>query len=503
MTTHRVLLIIMDGWGYRQETAGNAIAASNKPMFDHLWNTYPHTLLPASGEAVGLPKGQMGTSEVNHMVIGSGRVIDQDLVNINNSIKDNTFFENKTLRQAMEQVKAQNSTLHLAGLVGPGGVHAHQTHLYALLSLAKQIGLHDVSVHAFTDGRDTPPTSAKHYIQELEQYMNDIGIGRIASIIGRYYAMDRDNNWDRIEQAWNLVRYGQGRTYATASEAIDDAYKHNETDEFVKASTIGDVSTIKDHDALIFFNFRSDRAVELTKKTLDSHIPDLTVVTMSPYREEFTCLVAFPPQPVSNTLGEVLSRSGVTELRITETEKFNHLTYFFNCRHLQAYQGEDRILLDSYSDIKTHDQRPEMRTPDITKEIINDMEQKNHQFIATNLCNADMVGHTGNFKATVVGIETIDHALSTLVQRALELGYSIIITADHGNAEEMINEKTNGIITSHSLNPVPLILVSNIYHTITTQNASLADIAPTILEIFGINKPIEMTGTSLISQPSL
>lgn len=497
-TKQHVLLVIMDGWGYREAREGNAIAQAHKPTFDTLWSTYPHAIVPASGSAVGLPDGQMGTSEVNHMVIGSGRIIYQDLVKINKAIADKSFFQNQAFLDAMNHVKKYNSTLHLQGLIGPGGVHSYPTHMYALLEMAKQQGVKNVVVHAFMDGRDTPPTNGKHYLLELEEKMNTIGIGRIATIIGRYYAMDRDTNWDRIDSAWNALAKGIGTQYKTAKEAMDASYNNNETDEFVKPCIIGEPAKYEKDDAVIFVNFRSDRAVELTKKTLDAAIPNLAFIAMTQYREEFACPVAFPPEAVTNTLGEILAQNHITELRITETEKFNHLTYFFNCKKLDAFEGEDRILLDSYSDIKTHDQRPEMRTPDIAREIVEDIDAEKHQFIATNLCNADMVGHTGNFKAIVTGIETIDAALGTLIPKALEHGYSVIVTADHGNADEKINEKTGEIITSHSLNPVPLVLISNTYKTLTKQDVSLADIAPTILKIFGIEKPKEMTGTSVI-----
>jgi len=499
MTTNKVLLIIMDGWGYREEKKGNAIALAKKPTFDALWKNYPHAIVPASGLDVGLPAGQMGTSEVNHMVIGSGRIIYQDLVKINKAIRDKSFFENKAFLAAMNHVKKNGSTLHLQGLIGPGGVHSYQTHMYALLEMAKQQGITNVVVHAFMDGRDTSPTGGKQYLQELEDKIKEIGVGRVASIIGRYYAMDRDTNWDRIEIAWNALAQGVGTQFKTVPEAMEFKYKENETDEFIKPCIIGEPATYKENDAIIFVNFRTDRAVELTKKTLDANIPNLLFVAMTQYRAEFACPIAFPPEDVHNTLGEVLGANKVRELRITETEKFNHLTYFFNCKKLDAYEGEDRILLDSYSDIKTHDLRPEMRTPDIARDILEDIEGEKHQFIATNMCNADMVGHTGNMEATEKGIEAIDTALSTLIPRALEHGYSVIVTADHGNADEMINSKTGEMITSHSTNPVPLILVSNTYKTITRSEISLADIAPTILQIFGIEKPNEMTGTSFIS----
>lgn len=494
-----ILLIIMDGWGYRENANGNAIALAKKPNFDRLWQTYPHRILPASGTAVGLPEGQMGTSEVNHMVIGAGRILYQDLVKINQAIEDKTFFQNPALTKGMEHAKKNSSTLHLEGLIGPGGVHSEGKHLYALLAMAKQVGVRDVCVHAFTDGRDTPPTSAKQYINELEQQMKDVGVGYIGSIIGRYYAMDRDNNWDRIETAWQLLTKGTGRPYESAQAAIDDAYARGETDEFIQASVIRKESIIKENDAVIFVNFRSDRAVELTKKTLDAKILNLSFTAMTQYREEFSCPVAFPPEIVTNTLGEVLGKNRIKELRITETEKFNHLTYFFNCRKLDAYEAEDRILLDSYSDIKTHDERPEMRTPDISQEILEDILKEKHRVICTNLCNADMVGHTGNIPAAVKGIEAIDTALGTLIPQALNHNFSVIVTADHGNADDMLDEKTGAMKTSHSVSPVPLILASDTYKTITKEALSLADIAPTILAILGIEKPKEMTGTSFVS----
>jgi len=496
---NKVLLIIMDGWGYRENPHGNAIAMARIPNFNHLWNTYPHRIVPASGLAVGLPDGQMGTSEVNHMVIGSGRIIPQELVKINQSIAEGTFFTNPVLRTAIDHAKKNNSTLHLIGLLSPGGVHSHQGHFYALLKLAKDMGLEKVCVHVITDGRDTPPKNGKQYIQALEEKMKDIGVGHIGSIIGRYFAMDRALNWDRIEKAAQVLIKGTGRSYPSATEAIDDAYTKNETDEFISPSIIGQGSIIQENDSVLFVNFRSDRGVELTKRILEEKIPNILFTTMTQYTEDFTCPVAFSPEIVNNTLGEVMSKYHIKELRITETEKFKHLTYFFNYEKVKPFEGEDRIMFDSYNDIKTHDERPEMRTPDITEKILDDIQKETHQVIITNLCNADMVGHTANIPAIIKGIETIDTALGTLIPRALEHAYSVIITADHGNAEEKINEQTGEVITSHSTNPVPLILVSNTYRTITRNDVSLADIAPTILEILEIEKPIEMTGTSFIS----
>lgn len=502
MKSEKLILIILDGWGYLEKEENNAIAQARTPNYDKFLKEYPYAILNASGESVGLPKGQMGTSEVNHMTIGAGRIIFQDLLKIKKAIEYKDIEKNKAILSAIEHVKKNNSTLHLKGLVSSGGVHSHQDHFYALLDLAKKKGVKNVLVHVFTDGRDTLPKSAKKYVQELQDYIKKIGFGKIASIAGRYYAMDRDENYDRLDKSFNILVNSGGKRYKDACEAIDDAYKSGETDEFIKPCHIevgeGEEGCIKSNDAVIFVNFRSDRAVQMTDKFLKSKIKNLKYVTMTQYREEFDCEVAFGPEKVENTLGEVISQAGLKQLRITETEKFNHLTYFLNCKKMKALEGEDRIMLDSYSDIKTYDERPEMRTLDITREIIQDIKERVHNVIFTNLCNGDMVGHTANKGPIIKGVETIDKAIGNIVQEGLKKNYHIIITADHGNAEEMVDMKTGEPMTAHTTNPVPFIVISDKYSKILRDKGELQDVAPTILKILGLEKPKEMMGKSLI-----
>ncbi|MBN1263144.1 MAG: 2,3-bisphosphoglycerate-independent phosphoglycerate mutase [Candidatus Pacebacteria bacterium] len=498
----KLLLIILDGWGYRKEKKGNAILAAKTPHFDRLWQKYPHALLQASGEAVGLPAGQMGTSEVNHMTIGAGRVIFQDLVKINRAIKDGSLETNQAVLAALEHVKKNRSTLHLQGLVSPGGVHSHQKHFYALLSLAKRAGISRVLVHVFTDGRDTLPKSALRYIRELEDFMQKLNLGKIASVCGRYYAMDRDENWERTDLALGAMIKGEGRSYHSAVEAIEAAYNLEESDEFISPSVIemepGESGCVESEDAVIFVNFRSDRAVQLSRRMLEKKPPRLHFATMSQYREEFDCQVLFPPEKVENTLGEIIAAAGLKQLRITETEKFNHLTYFFNCKRLESLEGEDRIMLDSYSDIKTHDERPEMRTLDIAREITQAIQAGTHSVIITNFCNPDMVGHSAKMGPAIIGVETADSALGQVVKAGLAKNFAIIVTADHGNAEELIDQKTGQPMTSHTTNPVPFIFASRQPLKLLRNQASLIDIAPTALKTLGLPQPVEMTGRSLI-----
>lgn len=517
---NKIILIIMDGWGHSENPEGNGVMAAKTPNVDRLWKEYTHCYLKTDGESVGLPEGQMGTSEVNHMTIGAGRVIFQDLVRINKAIKEGTLAQNEAILQAMEHVKKHDSVLHIKGLLSDGGVHSHQEHFYGLLSLAHQMGIHKVLVHVFTDGRDTAPNNGKKYIAELEDFMKKLGIGRIASISGRYYAMDRDNNWDRIDLAFNALIKGEGRRYSSAIEAIEDAYKLGETDEFVIPSVIehrgfadeteaeqiealeqatpGEVGTVGSNDAVIFVNFRADRGVQISRKFAESGLDNLHYTTMTHYRDDLDVHVAFPPQSVENDLGSILSRAGLKQLRISETEKYNHVTFFFNCKQDHPYEGEDRIMLDSNSDIKTHDEKPEMRAYDITKEILGDVKEEIHDVIIVNFPNPDMVGHTANMPAVIKAVETVDECVGQITEEALKHDYTVLITADHGNAEELIDFETGGPKTSHTLNPVPFIIANNNNYKIKKERSTLIDIAPTILEILNLPKPEEMTGESLI-----
>lgn len=512
---NKVILIIMDGWGHSEEKKGNAVLAAKKPNFDRLWAKYPHTYLKTDGESVGLPEGQMGTSEVNHMTIGAGRVVFQDLVKINKAIQNDKLGTNEAIIKAFEHVKAHDSILHIKGLLSDGGVHSHQEHFYGMLSLAKRFGIDKVLLHIYTDGRDTPPKSAQKYVKELEDFMAKLGIGRIASISGRYFAMDRDNNWDRIDKAYDAMVKGKGLTFRTALEAIEAAYAREETDEFITPSIIlhnsnaekqeeaeqetrGETGTIGSNDAVIFINFRSDRGVQISKKFTESNLKNLHYSTMTHYRDDLNVNVIFPPESIENNLADVISSAGLKQLRISETEKYNHVTFFFNSKRDAASEGEDRILLDSNSDIKTHDEKPEMRAYDITNQILEDIRSESHDFIVVNFPNPDMVGHTANMQATIKAVETVDECVGKICEAARNKGYYILITADHGNAEELIDLTTGEPKTSHTLNLVPFILVSDDKNLkIAKEKSTLVDIAPTILDIFNLPKPVEMGGESL------
>jgi 2,3-bisphosphoglycerate-independent phosphoglycerate mutase len=497
----KVLLLILDGWGIFKEYPGNAIAKANTPTFDQVWQRYPKAILATSGESVGLPEGQMGTSEVNHMAIGAGRVIYQDLVRINKAISDKTFFTNQAFLKAFEHVKKHHSTLHIKGLLSPGGVHSHQDHLFALLQAAKDNEVEKVFIHVFADGRDVMPQSAKTFVADLEAEIKRIGVGRIASISGRYYAMDRDNNWARTDKTFDVMTQGKGHRYGSVTEAIEAAYEAGVSDEFIEPALVevdpGESGTVQTNDAMIFVNFRNDRPRQLTKRFLEKGPKNLRMVTMTQYHPEYQVEVAFEGISTKHSLGEVLSNAGVKQLRVTETEKFAHLTFFLNCKREAAYEGEDRIMLDSYSDIKTHDERPEMRTPDIADQLIAAMERETYGVIFTNWCNADMVGHTSNIEAAIKGCEAVDAALARVLPMAKKHGYTILLTADHGNAEEMTNEMGEKL-SAHSLNPVPFILISDTHSKLKRTEADLTDIAPTILRILNIPQPKEMTGTSLV-----
>lgn len=502
--THRkILYIIMDGWGLGKDYEGNAITRAKTPNFKKFWEKYPHASLAASGEAVGLPEGQMGSSEVNHMVIGSGRVAFQDLVKINRDIKNQKFSENPAFVKTFEFVKKNNSTLHLKGLVSPGGVHSHQEHLFALIKAAKAYGLKKIYIHVFTDGRDTGERSAKEYISTLENFLKKEGIGQIASIAGRYYAMDRDHNWDRTDLAFEMLVNGKiAKHYKSALEAIEDSYQQGITDEYIKPARIelqaGEEGNISSNDAVIFINFRNDRTRQLVERFLEKGPKNLQYTTMTQYNPDYHVDIAYPIDSYENTLGEILSKNNIKQLRITETEKFAHLTFFFNCKREEAYEGEDRLMIDSYSDIKTHDERPEMRTADIVKQINLYMENKTYDCIITNICNCDMVGHSGKIKPVMKAVEIVDQAIGDLVKVASANAYDVIISADHGNAEELINETDGTAVTSHTTNPVPFILISKKFKKFTREEGGLADVAPTLLKMLNLKVPKEMNGKSLI-----
>ncbi len=499
-----LLLMILDGYGLSENIEGNAIAAAVTPNLDKLFSNYPHSVLAASGETVGLPPAQMGNSEVGHLNIGAGRIVYQDLTRITKSVRKGDFFKNKTLLDAMKNVINHDSSLHLMGLLSDGGIHSHISHLYALLELAKEQGIQKVYVHAFLDGRDVPPKSALRYIEEVENKMKE-SVGEFATISGRYYSMDRDKRWDRVESAYNAMTAGLGITSESASLAVKNAYARGETDEFVKPAVIlknkKPVSLISDNDCVIFFNFRSDRAREITRPFIDDNFmyfkrrlfPRTHFVCLTQYDETFNIPVAFPPESLKNILAEVLSEHRLKQLRIAETEKYAHVTFFFNGGKETPVIGEDRILIPSPK-VATYDLKPEMSAFLVTDEVVKAIASGKYDIIILNYANLDMVGHTGVFDATVKAVEAIDQCIGRVLDVIKKVNGLLIITADHGNAEQMLDE-TGGIHTAHTSNPVPFIICEGGF---SLRNGILADIAPTLLDILGIEKPREMKGRSLM-----
>ncbi|MBU1182333.1 MAG: 2,3-bisphosphoglycerate-independent phosphoglycerate mutase [Proteobacteria bacterium] len=505
------ILIILDGWGISSSGKGNAIALARTPFLDKFKSEYPDTRLLCSGEAVGLPEGIMGNSEVGHLNIGAGRVVYQDLVRINKAIRDKSFFENEALCSLINKVRDENGSLHLMGLLSDGGVHSHINHLFALIEMAAERGLNRIYIHAILDGRDTPPDSGLKFMQRLQDYITDKGAGEIASVCGRYFAMDRDTRWNRIEKAYRLYVNGEGTEEKNPVDAVRNAYGRNETDEFVKPIAITDDSgnpkgNIRDGDAVIFFNFRSDRAREITHALSDSDFnffvrescPKLTgYVCMTQYDEKFTLPVAFPSVHIKEILGEVISKKGLKQLRIAETEKYAHVTYFFNGGEEKPFPLEERCLIPSPRDVSTYDKRPEMSARLVTKELLSRLKSSHYDLVVLNFANMDMVGHTGIIEAAINACETIDSCVGEIVSEVKKQGGIVLITADHGNAETMLEE--NGHVhTAHTLNPVPLILVDDSRKNASLRSGNLGDIAPTILDIMGIEKPASMTGKSLI-----
>lgn len=498
-------LIILDGYGYNPDEYGNAIAAANTPNMDKYLKTYPNTLISASGMDVGLPEGQMGNSEVGHTNIGAGRIVYQELTRITKSIEDGDFYENEQLNSAIENCKKNNSALHLMGLVSDGGVHSHNTHLYALLDLAKKKGIEKVYCHCFMDGRDVPPTSGKGYVAELEEQINKIGVGSIATICGRYYSMDRENRWDLVEKAYDMLTLGKGESYDNALDAFDNSYKNDVTDEFFAPTVINPDGIINDGDSVIFFNFRPDRARETTRAFVDSDfngfdrkkvLLDLTYVCMTQYDATMPNVeVAYKPQSVNNPFGEIISNAGMTQLRIAEYTKYAHVTFFFNGGVEVEYKGEDRVLIPS-PDVATYDLKPEMSAYEVTDEVISRIESGKYDAIVLNYANCDMVGHSGIFDAAMAAVEAVDICLGKTVEAVLAKGGIAIITADHGNADKMY-EPDGSPFTAHTTNKVPFVICSDKDYKFR-DDGCLADIAPTMLEIMGLDKPSEMTRDSLI-----
>lgn len=507
-------LIIMDGFGLSDVKEGNAVYEADTPNFDRYWNEYPHGQIHASGLDVGLPEGQMGNSEVGHLNLGAGRIVYQDYTRVSKAIKDGIFFENQAFLKAIENVKANGSKLHLMGLVSDGGVHSHIEHLYALVELAKQQGLDQVYIHCFMDGRDVPPASGKNYIIALEEKLRQHEFGKIATVMGRYYAMDRDNRWERVKMAYDAMVLGQGVFAKSGTEAMDRSYNSQETDEFVKPTVImeGDqpVTTIGENDSIIFFNFRPDRAREITRSLIDpifegfprekGYFP-VNFVSMTQYDATFNNInAAFLPEELTSTFGEYISGQGKTQLRIAETEKYAHVTFFFNGGVEVPNKDEDRVLIPSPK-VATYDKKPSMSALEVTQEAEKRIASGEYDSIILNFANCDMVGHSGIMEAAVEAVETVDTCMGRVVEAIRKVGGSVIVTADHGNAEKMIDHATGEPHTAHTNNPVPLIFIDDSMKNVTIREGGrLSDVAPTLLELMGIDKPAEMTGESLIQR---
>jgi len=502
-----VLLIILDGFGHREECEHNAICQARKPHWNFLWQSYPHTTIDASEKWVGLPKNQMGNSEVGHMNIGSGRVVFQDYTRIENAIETGEFSRNPALAKAVDAARGTGRALHILGLVSPGGVHSHELQIHAMIEMAARAGVKNVLVHAFLDGRDTPPKSAEASLTALEKKCTGLKTGRIASICGRYYAMDRDNHWERVQLAYDLITQGKaGHRAATAVEGLNAAYARGESDEFVKATVIGDPARMNDGDAVVFMNFRADRARQLTRALTDpafnsfsrAHAPKLgCFCTLASYGEDFAHLpAAFPPQSVAGGFGEYLSSKGLKQLRIAETEKYAHVTYFFNGGVERPYPGEDRIMVPSPR-VATYDLKPEMSAYEVTDRLVEAIQSRKYQAIVCNFANGDMVGHTGNLAAATRAIEVLDECIGRTVAAMQEAGGEVLITADHGNAETMLDPATKQAHTAHTLNLVPLLYVGR--KARAAERGALQDVAPTLLAMMGLPQPPQMTGKSLIT----
>ena len=503
-----LVLLILDGWGYREDPTDNAIAQANTPVMDRLWRDYPHSLISGSGMDVGLPEGQMGNSEVGHVNLGSGRVVYQDFTRITKAIHDGEFFENPVLTGAVQTAVAAGKAVHIMGLLSPGGVHSHEEHLLAMIELAAQQGATEIYLHAFLDGRDTPPRSAEPSLQAIAQKFTALGKGQIASVIGRYYAMDRDKRWDRVEQAYNLIVDGEGLyQYADAQAALAAAYARDENDEFVKASAIlnaqGQRIRLNDGDALIFMNFRADRARQFSKTFTDPDFVGFTrqrqvalgqFVMLTEYAADIAAPVAYPPTSLNNVLGEWLAKHQKTQLRISETEKYAHVTFFFSGGREEVFPGEDRILVPS-PNVATYDLQPEMNSTLLTDKLVEAIHSQKYDVIICNYPNGDMVGHTGILAAAIKAVEAVDTCIGRVVEALAAVGGECLITADHGNAEQMLDHESGQAHTAHTSDPVPLIYVGR--SALAVEGGILSDIAPTMLALSGMPVPPEMTGKLL------
>lgn len=510
MSKKTTVLMILDGYGLNDIKEHNAVALANTPVMDRLMKEYPCVKGNASGMAVGLPEGQMGNSEVGHLNMGAGRIVYQELTRITKEIQDGTFFENPALLEAVNNCKEKGSDLHLFGLLSSGGVHSHNTHLYGLLELAKKNGIENVYVHAFLDGRDTPPASGKGFVEELEEQMAKIGVGKVASVMGRYYAMDRDNNYDRVEKAYDVMTKGVGNTASSATEAIQNSYDNDKTDEFVlPTAVVADgkpLATIKSGDSVIFFNFRPDRAREITRAFCDD---DFTGFTRDRLDIKYVCFseydptipnktVAFHKIAVTNVFGEWLAANDMTQARIAETEKYAHVTFFFNGGVEEPNKGEDRVLVPSPKEVATYDLKPEMSAYQVCDKLCEAIKSGAYDVIIVNFANPDMVGHTGVEEAAIKAVEAVDECVGKAVEALISVDGTMFICADHGNAEQLVDYETGAPFTAHTTNPVPFILVNYDENYTLRENGCLADIVPTLIETMGKEQPVEMTGKSLL-----
>jgi len=506
MATTPVLLIILDGWGIREMESGNAVVQGSTPNYDRWMTTLERSIVDTFGEHVGLVPGQMGNSEVGHLNLGAGRVVYQDISRIDNAIRDNTLKDNPALVEAVNTVKSKNSKLHLVGLLGPGGVHSHQSHLNALLDIGKDNDI-DPVIHVITDGRDTPTESGIGFLENLENYIAEVGVGRIATVSGRYYAMDRDKRWERTQKAYDAMVLREGNTAATASEAIKQSYAEDVTDEFIIPVVVGDDDSLKIEagDVVLVYNFRADRVRQISQAlTLSDfegaehfqRVDDLTLVTMTQYMQELPAKIMFPMEVLSDTLAETVSKAGLSQYHSAETEKYPHVTYFFNGRVETQHPNEDRAIVPSPK-VATYDLQPEMSAPELTETTLKRMDEHNDHFMLINFANPDMVGHTGSLEAAIKAVETVDECAGRLVEKWTSKGGVAIVTADHGNCERMVDELTGNPHTYHTVGPVSLFVIGDGYYELKTRGI-LADVAPTVLDLMGLEKPAAMTGESLV-----
>ncbi len=507
MNNKKVILAIMDGWGIREGKTGNAIEEANTPTYNMLLEKYPHTAIYADGEHVGLPEGQMGNSEVGHLNLGAGRIVYQELTRINNEIKTGNFFKNEAFLDAIADVKKNNSALHLFGLVSEGGVHSAMNHLFALIDLAKKEEVKNLYVHAFLDGRDTPPQSAIQYLEEVENKLKENGFSQIASVSGRYYAMDRDNRWDRVQKAYDSLVSDDAPKAENAVAAVENSYKDGKNDEFVMPTiTSGPESRIKDNDSIIFFNFRPDRAREITRAFMDKNfsgfekkvvVKNIHFVTMTQYDETFELPIAFKPQHLTNILGEVISNAGIKQLRTAETEKYAHVTFFFNGGVEEPFKNEVRTLVNSPK-VATYDLQPEMSAYQVADKVLEALDCEEYGFIVVNFANPDMVGHTGVEAAAIKAVETVDECIGKIVNKVQQKDYAMFLTADHGNAECMVDSETGKPFTAHTNNMVPFFAINVNGDVKLRDGAALCDVAPTVLQVLGLPQPVGMSGKSII-----